>query len=151
MLENILSLIKGPVMEAITSNQAVPENKKPQAIEATTSAFAEGLKQNATPDNLAKLAGLLNGGSLSSSSSLVQNMEGVISGALTQKVGLSQGIAATIATAVVPMVMSALSGKIKDPNEKGFNLESVLGSLTGGKTGEGGIGGVLGSLGHLFG
>lgn len=153
MLDNILNLVKGPVMEAISNTQGIPENKKTLAMETTTQAFAEGLKQSATSENLAGLASLLNGGSFAGNNSLVQNIEGVISSALTQKVGLSQAVASTIATTVVPLAMKAISGKLSDPGEKGFNLESVLGALAATKGGDEGSqkGGLFSVLGHFFG
>ena len=49
--------------------------------------------------------------------------------------------------------MSVLKKKVDDKNEPGFNLESILGGLTGGggKAKSGGLGGLLGGLGGLLG
>ncbi len=77
-----------------------------------------------------------------------------------RQLGLSWGItpiimplAKTIATTVVPAVVSLLQKKVGDKNEPGFNLESILGNLTGGggKSASGGLGSLLGGLGGLLG
>ena len=149
MLENVLNLINGPVKELISNNQSIPEEKKTQAVNVTTHAVAEGLGKYLTADNMSKLAGLFNGGTVTTgSNSIVQSVESAVASALTQKVGLSGGIATAIATTVVPAVMNIISGKINDPNEKGFNLESLIHTFT---TGSNDKGGILGTLGKLFG
>ena len=127
MLDNILNLVKEHVGDIISQNSDVPEEKKGQAVEATTHAIKSGLL-----DNISGLTGLFTG---NGDSSIINKVENVVSNTLTSKVGLSAVTASSIASSVVPTIINAISGKIQDPNDKGFNLESVIGALTGGKDG----------------
>lgn len=148
MLDSILNIVKEKAMDVISNNAGVPEEKKQDAVQTTTSALADGLKQNLNMSNLSALSGLLGGGS-SSANPIINNIKSTVVNELTSKVGLSQGIATTIATTVISAVMNVLSKKVSDPNEKGFNLESIVGAFTGG-SGSGSGGDLLGSLGKLF-
>lgn len=155
MLDNILNIVREKATDVISGSTAVPEEKKQQTVETTANALADGLKQNLNINNLSGLSSLLNGGSAPVNNPIVNNIKSTVVNELTQKVGLSQGIATTIATTVISAVMSSFSKKVNDPNEKGFNLESLVGALSGGNktasaaTADSG-GGLLGSLGKLF-
>lgn len=155
MLNNIISAIKGPVMNLISNNQAVPEEKKSAAIETTTNALTDGLKQNMTPANLSKLAGLFSenktSSALDAANPMLQNIESNIVSELVQKVGLSSSVSSSLAKSIVPMVVSAISGKISDPNQKGFSMDSVITALGSGSNEEDDkSGNIMSSIGKLF-
>lgn len=161
MLDNILNIVKDKASDAIFSNSAVPQDKKQQTVETTTRALADGLKQNLHIGNLSQLSGLFGGGNASSANPLMNNIQTTVANELTQKVGLSPVIATTIAATVVSAVMKAISGKVNDPNDKGFNLESLVNTFTGGKSStttnntttdaeQNSAGSIIGSLGKLF-
>jgi len=153
MLENILELVKDQVLPAINKAD-IPEEKKQQAVDTTASTILDGLKDQLIPDNLSELMNLFGKGSGSSSfgsNVMVQTIQSSVVSALTQKVGLNSGIANTIAGVVVPAVVNMLSSKVEDSNEPGFNLESLVKSLTGSDSGNDGKGGLAGMLGSLFG
>jgi hypothetical protein len=67
---------------------------------------------------------------------------------LVKKVGLSQSVANTITSIIIPAVLSAISNKINDPKDKGFNINSLVEAFTGENSRQGGI---LNSLGKLLG
>lgn len=153
MLENILSLVKDQVMPAINKAD-IPQEKQQQAVDTTASTILDGLKDQLVPSNLSEVMNLFGKGSSSSSSSfgnnvMVQTIQSSVVSALTQKVGLSSGIANTIASVAVPAVMSLLSKKVQDSNEPGFNIESLVKSLGGSDNKD--KGGLAGMLGGLFG
>jgi len=143
-------------MNAINTNDAVPEEKKAVAINSTTDAIADNLKQHFTPANLSQLTSLFGSGKAASSSNfLVDGIKSTIVNVLVQKVGLSQVVSNSIASSIVPTLMSALSNKVNDPNEKGFDIGSLVGMLSGGgnnnsNTAGNSAGDVLGTLGKLF-
>lgn len=159
MLDSILNMVKNEAMQVITNNSAIPEGKKAETVETTTHAIASGLQQNLNLSNLSGLSGLLGGGGSSSlaNNPMVSSIQNTVVNALVQKVGLSQGIASTIASTVMSSVVNALSKRVNDPNDKGFNLESIVGAFTGGNKSVGSTtqsssgGDILGSLGKLFG
>ncbi len=155
MLDNILNIVKEKAMDVVTGSNAIPEEKKQQTVETTTHALADGLKQNLNIGNISQLASLFGGGSTPVENPMITSIKTNVVNALTQKVGLSQGIATTIATTVISAVMKTFSNKVNDPNEKGFNLESLVEAFTGSnntnaQTNQSDGGGLLGSLGKLF-
>ena len=148
MLDNVLNLIKSTVSEVVSNNQAVPDDKKDQIVQTTTHALSEGLQQHLSLDNLSNLKDLFSEGpSGAGGNAMVQSLESTVTNALTQKVGLSQSMSNNISTTIVQAVVNVFTSKINDPNEKGFNLESLIGLFTGG---DGNNGGILGKIGKLF-
>ena len=146
MLEGIVNLVKDQVLPAITNNAEVPADKKEAAVETTTSTIVDGLKEYFTPDNLSAITSLFSGGGSAGSNSIVTSLQGSVVNALSEKVGLNKEVANSIASAVIPAIMNLFSNKANDPNDKGFDVESLIGAFSG-KSG----GGLFGMLGGLFG
>ncbi|NDV66742.1 DUF937 domain-containing protein [Bacteroides sp. 224] len=146
MLDGILNLVKETVIKSISNNENVPEAKRADAVNVTTEAVTNGLKENLTLGNLSNITDLFKKGSSATKNPITNNIIEMVTSSLIQKIGLSQSVANMISTTVVPMVMKAISGKVNDPNEKGFSIESILESVSGGKAD-----GLLGKLGKLFG
>lgn len=155
MLDQILNIIKSQASGAITSNPEIPEDKKAETIQTTTQAVAEGLKNQLSMSNLTNLASLFSNDVKSSTTMnpLIESIKNTVSTTLTQKTGLPAGIANGIAASVVPSVFKVFSQKVNDPNEneKGFNMEGLLKTFTGGNEGnEINTGSLLSSVGKLF-
>ena len=144
MLDGIIDLVKDQALGAITNNAGVPADKKEAAVETTTSAVVNGLKDQLTPDNLSNILGIFSGGS-ASNSNLTSGLQSSVVSALSEKVGLSPAVANSIASTVIPAIMGLIAKKHNDSNDS-FSLESLVESVTG-KQG----GGILGTLGGLFG
>lgn len=147
MSDKIFDLIKENVMEAISKEVSIPDDKKQQTAAVTTEALANGLKDNLSMGNLPALTSLFNGESTSESNVIVNSIENTVVNALVDKVGLSRSLSGTIASTVIPLVIKAFSGKINNPQEKGFDVESLIKTFSGGSNG---MSGILGSLGKLF-
>lgn len=147
MLENIINLVKDQTLEVISNNNVqIPADKHGEVIDTTASAIMDGFMNNINAGDLSSLLGLFGGGSSSGGSNpLMNGIQSTVVSALSEKVGLDRNVANSIATLVIPTVMGLLSQKNDDPNDS-FNLESMVGALTGGK----GAGGLLGTLGKLF-
>ncbi len=149
MFEKIMGMVKEQVMHSIDNVPGIPEEKKEQTIETTASSLVDGLKNHAAGGGLSGITSLLGIGKSASTSASGASTGGLESGvvsALTSKVGISPAVAKSVVAAVIPAVMSLFKKKIDDPDEPGFNLESLIGGLTGGKSG-----GILSALGGLFG
>ncbi|WP_029906121.1 DUF937 domain-containing protein [Prevotella sp. 10(H)] len=145
MLDGIMDLIKGQARRAITNNADIPAEKQEAAVETTATTIVDGLKEHFTPDNLSNVLGLFGGGSSNIGNPMVSSIQNSVVSALSKKVGLNPAVANSIASAVIPALMVALSKKSNDPNDS-FSFESLVQSFTGKKEG-----GILGSLGSLFG
>ncbi|MFT3994626.1 MAG: hypothetical protein QM660_09990 [Dysgonomonas sp.] len=139
MLNNILSIVKEVAQNAVANNTDIPGDKKNEVVETTAGAITTGLTSNLS--NLSDLFSSSGGGNI------VDTIQKTVVTTLSEKLGLDASIANGIATSVVPAVVSALSGKINDSKEEGFNLESIVGALSGSKDKEGGI---LSSLVSMF-
>ncbi len=147
MLDGILDLVKDQALGAITNNANVPANKKEAAVETTTDAIVDGIKNNISLDNITSLLGI-GGDSDLSSNQMVSSIQTSVVSSLSEKVGLSKEVAGSIAAAVVPALLQLLSKKSGDSNDS-FSFDSLLESITGGSSQK--DGGILGSLGKLFG
>ncbi|MDL2243488.1 hypothetical protein LJB84_01435 [Bacteroidales bacterium OttesenSCG-928-J19] len=153
MIENILKLVKSTVAGSMANDANIPQAQQKDAIEATTTALSDGLKQNLTLDNMGNLMSLFGGDkNTAQSNPVTKNLQSTVSSALMSKIGLSKSIADTISSTVVPMVISTISGKVNDSKEESFNLESLIGAFTGSDSGSSSTtGGLLSGLGKLLG
>ncbi len=148
MFEKIMNLVKGQAMDTIGGMQGVPEEKKKEVVETTAGSLIDGLKEHAASGGIASLLGM--GGAGAGSGSLSSGLVSNVVDALTSKVGLNPSVAQKIASSVVPAVTSLLKGKVADTGEPGFNLESLVGGLTGKGSG-GAAGGIMNAVEGLFG
>lgn len=151
-MNNILDLVKNTVSGMISGEKSIPDDKKAQTVETATQAVGEGLKQNLSASNISNIMGLFGKNSNASSTSgnpILTNMINKVVEELVQKVGLSQNVSQTVASKIVPAVMGVVSGKVNDPNEKGFDVQSLISSFSGNSGKQGG--GLLGNIGKIFG
>jgi hypothetical protein len=88
------------------------------------------------------------------SNPIVMMMVGHFAGKLINKFKMGSSEANNVASSMIPNVLGNLVNKTNDPNEKGFSLEGLLNSITGGKMNElapqqsngGGLSDILGQL-----
>jgi len=134
MLDNLLKgLVQQYAGSAVTNNPAIPKGKSESAINSITDGILGGLKKQAAGAGLNSIIGMLSkGGSVDAATS--KSVQGSVIDSLVGKLGIGKGAASSIAAQVVPAALSALSKNTADKNNKNFDLSSILGSLTGGKT-----------------
>jgi uncharacterized protein YidB (DUF937 family) len=146
MLDEILDLVKEQALGAVT-DAGVPADKRNAAVETTAASIVEGLKDTVSLDTIPSLIGLLGGGShaVAASNPVVSSIQNTVVSALSEKVGLNKTMATTIATTVVPALISLLSQKSNDPDDS-FDFGSLIRSFTGGDSGGGFLGGILGKF-----
>lgn len=147
MMNDILDLIKNTVGNSINTTKEVPEEKKAATVDTMANALTDGLKSNFTLDNILNIKDLFSKKASVEKNPITNNITETVASSLMQKIGLSPQVANMLSSTVVPLVMKALSGKVNDPNAKGFDIESLIGMFGG----SGGAGSILGSLGKLFG
>ena len=146
-----MSLVKGQVADTVAGVAGIPEEKKEQAVETTASTIVESVKKYATPENIEKMMSMLNSGgnaeSVIGKSEMAQGVSSNVVTNLIEKVGIKPEVAQKISSMVIPAIISLFRNKVNDENEPGFNVGSLLGSLTGNKT----QGGIMDMVGGLFG
>ncbi|AFD05941.1 hypothetical protein [Solitalea canadensis] len=132
MLDNLLDLVKQYAGDAIVNNPDIPNDQNDAAIEATSSSIFSSLQSQASGGGLGNILNMFTGnaGSGGASAGAIAG----VAGSLMEKFGLDSTKAQGIAATLVPQVLNNLVSKTNDPNDSSFNLNGILGSLTGGKT-----------------
>jgi len=144
MLENLQDLVRQNAGDAIINNPAIPNERNEEVVADASSSIISGLKGAVANGNTENLMGLFNGGGQAAATSPVaQNIQSGFVQNLMQKFGLDHGKAAGIAASLIPTVLQKFVHKTNDPNDKSFDLSSIIGSLTGG----GGLGSLMNNLG----
>ncbi len=148
MFDQLLQLVKENAGDAIINNPAIPNEQNDAAIETASGSIMDQLKGLAGGGNLDSVMNLFQGSSSAATNPVVNNISTGVAGELMKKFGLDHGAASNIVQQLIPTVMSKLVKKTNDPNDSSFDLQGILGSLTGGTQSGGGI---LGTLKGLFG
>lgn len=167
MLDQLIKLVEQNAGKAIVNNSAIPNEHNNAAIKEVASQIFSGLQNHAQQGNLQQIAGLFQGGGGSSltSNPIVSSLISQVAGSVASKFGVSPQVAQSMASGLLPTVMSQLVKKTNDPKDSSFDLGGILktvsgnsgldvGSLIGQAAGggsKGGLGGLGSMLGGLFG
>lgn len=146
MFENLLNLVKEQAGDAIVNNPAIPNEHNDAAIQSAGNSIAGSLQNLVGSGGLNDVLKMFTGGGDVSNSPVTQAVSGNVIQDLMSKFGLDQGAAGSIAGSLVPSVLQNLVSKTNDPNDSSFDIQGVLSSLTGGKSGGMDIQGMLGKL-----
>lgn len=146
MLQELLNLVSQHAQDAIVNNSAIPNEHNDAAIEEITNAIHSGL-QGQAGGNLSDLVGMIQNGNLAQSP-MVQGIINNAAGGLADKFGVDRNQAASIASSLIPQVMSSFASQTADPGNSTFDLNNVISSLTGGNSNNtaGGFANLLGGL-----
>jgi hypothetical protein len=154
MLENLINLVKEHAGDAIINNPAIPNDKNDAAVETTAGSIIDSLKGLTGGGDLSGILSLFQGGGSSTNSSVVSNITSNVAGDLMKKFGLDNSAASGIVQSLIPTVLNKLVSKTNDPSDKSFDLQDIIGTLTGGgqQTGnQSSGGGILNTIKGLFG
>ena len=134
MLENLLDLIKQNAGSAIVNNPAIPNEHNDAAVSLAGSSIMDSLKGMLANGNVGDVASLFNqqGGGDIANHPATQQIQGNFIQNLMGKFGLNEGAASGIAASLIPMVLQKLVHQTNDPNNGNFNIQNIIGSLTGG-------------------
>ena len=131
MFDQLLSLVKENAGNDIINNNAIPNERNEEAIETATHSITDSLKGAVQSGNFSDVMNLFNGGNNVSSLPLTQHMQGNFIDKLMQQFGLSNSQAGGIASSIIPNVLGKLVHKTNDPNDKSFDLTSILSQFGG--------------------
>ncbi|GAB2830505.1 hypothetical protein [Ferruginibacter profundus] len=152
MLEELFNLVKGNAQESVINNPVIPNEQNNAVIASATHSVAEELQGTLAGGGLQNVLSLFGGGGANGGSSLLNNpiVSNIISNftnKLTNDHGIESNQASGIASSLIPGVLSNLISRTNNPNDNGFNINSIIGSLTGGGAQQAGGGGFdLGGL-----
>jgi len=145
MLKELFELVKGQATETVINNPAVPNEQNDEVVAEATNTVASGLRNIVAGGGVQSLLGLFTGGNDKKSllsNPIVSMMMGHFAGKLMNKFNMNNTQANNLSGNLIPGVLGSLISKTNDPNEQGFSLEKLLGSITGNKSGlEQGTGG----------
>ncbi len=146
MFENLLNLVKEHAGDAIVNNPAIPNEHNEAAMETTASSMMSQLKSLGSGGGISSIIDMFNGGQ-AKDHEVVKGVETNVAGDLMSKFGINPEQAGSIVKSLIPVVMSKMVSKTNDPEDKSFDLQSILGSLGGNS---GGLGGMMDSVKKLF-
>jgi uncharacterized protein YidB (DUF937 family) len=143
MLENLIDLIKQHAGSAIINNPAIPNSQNDAAVAETGNSIISSLKNMISSGNGQDVLNLLQdkGGDIASNPA-TQSISSNVVQSLMNKFGLDQNAANGVASNLIPDVLQSLVHKTNDPNDNSFDLQGIIGHLTGGQ----GIQGILSNL-----
>ncbi|MEP6674626.1 MAG: hypothetical protein ABJA78_05710 [Ferruginibacter sp.] len=135
MLENLVNLVKQFAGDAVVNNPDVPNEHNDAVVAETTHAIAGGLQNELASGGLSNVMSLFNGSGTQGgimNNPVVSNIISNLTNTLKNKFGLGHDQATNVAGNLVPNVMTNLVNQTNDPNNKSFDINSIIGSLTGG-------------------
>jgi len=146
MLEKLLELVKENAGDAIINNPAIPNSKNDAVIKVATTSLFKALQGTVKTGGLNSIKDLFQTGTNVASSPVVKQVSSNVTGDLMKKFGLDKAAAGSIVSMLIPIVLSKLVKRTNDPNDSSFNLDGIIGALSGGRTG-----GLLGTLKGMLG
>jgi len=142
MFENLFNLVKEQGTEAVINNPAVPNEQNDAVLASATHSVAEELQGTLAGGGLQNILSLFGSGGNNTGGGLTNNpiVSNIISNftsKLTNNHGIDSNQAGGIASNLIPGVLSNLISKTNNPNDSSFDINGIIGSLSGG----GGAGG----------
>lgn len=135
MLDELFKLVAGESQQQIIENPGIPNDHNEAAIQTTTDSIFETLKLQVASGNGAEVLNLLGGKTGVQGNPLVGNLTDSVTSGLMQNLGIESPIAKQVAASLVPVVLAKLVQRTNDPADNAFDINSIFGSLTGGKSG----------------
>lgn len=142
MLEELFNLVKEHATDDVINNPAIPNEQNNEVIASATHSVAEGLQSQLAGGGLQNVLSMFGnagsaGGGINNPAiqSIIQNF----TGKLTNNFGVDSNQASGIAGSLIPNVIKSLVHKTNDPNNSSFDINSIIGSLTGGTQSAGGF------------
>jgi hypothetical protein len=134
MFDELLKLVTSESQQPIVNNPQIPNQHNETAIQTTTTSILESLKGEVQKGNGSGVLNLLGGSSGVEGNPITGNLTKNVTNSLMDKLGIDNPAAKQIAAVLVPVVISKLVNRTNDPNDNGFDLNSIFGSLTDGRS-----------------
>ncbi|MEL7160014.1 MAG: DUF937 domain-containing protein [Bacteroidota bacterium] len=176
MLDSILDAVKGQVTSAITEKTGLDLGQAEKAIPLAGASVTEGITSAISGGNVDGILGMLKSATGGGGGGLLENVvykgiAGNFIGKATSSLGLSEGVAGTISSLALPMIMEKIGGATKAAGDTdgidagsmmsalGLDSGSLLSGLAGGAAAnllggddkqDGDGGGLLGKIGGMF-
>ena len=147
MLEQIAQLVKQYGQQSVVDNPELSNDLNNQVMAEATNTITGGLQNVLSGGGLQSLLGLFGGNNSQSKAGILGNpivamMVGHLANKLVQKMGLNPSLANSISNNIIPNVLNSLTQRTVSnaDQDNGFDLNDLVGSLTGGGTQQAGGG-----------
>ena len=146
MLDQLLQMVKEYGENEVVNNPAVPNEHNNAVMSEASYAVAGTFQQAIANGNVQDVMSLLQQEDQVMNNPLAQQAHGSFVDSITSKLGIDSGTAKGIAASLLPMIMQTLVKRTNSqaPEDSGFNISSLIGSLTGG--GQPGAGSDIGNI-----
>lgn len=145
MLEQLFNLVKEHAQDPVVNNPEVPNEHNEAVMATATHSIASVMQNTLAGGGLESVMNIFKGGAGGSggglmSNPIVQMMAGTLVKKLIGNFGMNSSSASSVASSLIPNVLSSLVNKTNDPNNSSFDLGGIISSLTGGgQSGGGGL------------
>jgi hypothetical protein len=148
MLESLIGLVKEYGQQQVVENPEVPNEYNESVMAEASYAVAGQLQQALANGQVQDVASLFDNDDDDAimSNPLAQNMQSGFVDNITSKLGINKNVAIGLAGTLLPLVISQFVKRTRStaPQDSGFDLGGLIGSLTGGGGNAGGLN--IGSL-----
>jgi hypothetical protein len=155
MLEQISALVKQYGQDAVVNNPDVPNEENNAVLAEATNTITGGMQNMLAGGGLQDIISMFTGGNSNQTGQrggvggllknpMVTMMVGHLISKLVGKFNMNPSQASNIANNLVPNVLNGLVNRTtsNDPSDDAFDLNDLIGSLTGGHTAQAGAGGI---------
>lgn len=133
MLDQLMQMIQQGGQQSVIDNSEVPNEHNEAILNEAQQSITSGLAGLASTGELNSLMDASGGDPQQvAAHPAVQNISNNFMGSIMDKFGLSKGTAATIAASIIPMVLGKVMNKSGAQGGGGFDLGSIISSITGG-------------------
>ncbi|MCE6988650.1 hypothetical protein [Dyadobacter sp. CY323] len=156
MFDELFDIIRQSGQQTVVENDAVPNEHNGAVMQEAQNSIVNGLSGLTDPVQRNSLFESVQSGQTENNPA-VQQIKNNFMGNIMQKFGINAGTAASIASALIPIVLSKIVNKSSQGGSGGLDLGGLLGSLTGGNatggnaSSGGGLAGNLGGIGAKLG
>lgn len=141
MIEQLFQLVQQESQVEIVENDAIPNEYNQEAMSIATQSVVNGLQQSISNNGLGDVMQMLGGVKEANMTNPIVNgisndfVENIVS-----KLGINKATAMSIASSLIPMLLSKLGSQTRDPQNSNFNINDIIGKLTGLNAGAGNTG-----------
>lgn len=143
MLEQLLDLVKNFGKDTVVENPDIPNEQNQEVLADATKTITSGLQNVMAGGGVENILDLFKGGGQSGGGGvagllknpMVTMMVGHFISKLVGKYNMSPASASSVANNLIPNVLNGVITETNNPDNPGFTLDGLIGSLTGGNAG----------------
>ncbi|HMT72828.1 MAG TPA: hypothetical protein PKA77_02050 [Chitinophagaceae bacterium] len=151
MLDQIFNIVKQFGQDTVVDNPDVPNEHNNEVLADATKTITSGFQNVLAGGGFQNILDLFKGGGSNAGSGggisgllknpMVTMMVGYFISKLVGKYKMAPASASNVANSLIPNALNGIINQTNDPNNAGFTLDGLIGSLTGGQQEASGSGG----------